>query len=128
MPKILTIDDEQGFTQMITSYFKPRGFEVFTANRGVTGLEIARREKPEIILIDLKMPGIDGDEIIKELKQINPLGKTIMISAFQDEGKTREQVLKNGAFAYFEKPIASLKELEETIRKAWRQNEKDNDC
>ncbi len=118
MPKILTIDDEQGFTQMITSYFKLRGFEVFSANRGVTGLEIARKEKPDIILIDLKMPGIDGDEIILELKKINPLGKTIMISAFQDEGKTRERVLKNGAFAYFEKPIASLKELEETIRKA----------
>lgn len=118
MPKILAIDDEVGFTQMIINYFKPRGFEVLTATRGVTALEMARKENPDIILIDLKMPGIDGDEVIEELKKISPKSKTIMITAFQDEGKTKERVLKNGALAYFEKPVASLKELEETIRKA----------
>ena len=118
MPKILAIDDEVGFTQMITSYFKPRGFEVLTATRGVTGLEMAKAEKPDIILIDLKMPGLDGDEVIEELKKASPRTKTIMITAFQDENKTKERVLKNGAYAYFEKPLASLKELEQTIRKA----------
>lgn len=120
MPKILAIDDEVGFTQMITSYFKPRGFEVLTATRGVTGLEIAKKEQPDIILIDLKMPGVDGDEAIEELKKISPKSKTIMITAFQDDGKTRARVLQNGAYAYFEKPVRSLKELEETIRKALR--------
>jgi two-component system response regulator (stage 0 sporulation protein F) len=118
MPKILAIDDEVGFTQMITNYFKPRGFEIFTATRGQTGLEIAKKELPDIILIDLKMPGLDGDEVIEELKQISPRTKTIMITAFQDDGKTKARVLQNGAYAYFEKPVSSLRELESTIRKA----------
>lgn len=118
MPKILAIDDEVGFTQMLINYFKPRGFEVLTATRGTTGLEMAKSENPDIILLDLKMPGIDGDDVIEELKKASPRTKTIMITAFQDENKTKERVLKNGAYAYFEKPLASLKELEQTIRKA----------
>ena len=118
MAKILAIDDEVGFTEMLTSYFEPRGFEVFVATNGASGLEIAKAEKPAVVLIDLKMPGINGDEIIKRLKEINLKSKAIMITAFQDDGKTKARVLKNGACAYFEKPISSLKLLEDTIRKA----------
>ena len=63
MPSILTIDDETEFTTLIQGYFGARGFEVFTANQGDEGLKIAREKKPDVCLIDLKMPGIHGDEV-----------------------------------------------------------------
>ena len=119
MPKILTIDDEVEFTNTIEGYFAPRGYTVFSASTGEAGLEIAKRELPDIVLIDLKMPGIDGDEVLKRLKEIHPGAKPIMLTAFQDdEGKTKRRILDIGVYAYFEKPIASMKKLEETIKEA----------
>lgn len=116
--KILTIDDEPDFVAIIKNYFSLRGYEVFTALRGVIGLEIIEKEKPDIIFIDLKIPGIDGDNILTHIRNIHPKAKTIMITAFKDDGETKRKVLAKGAYAFFEKPIASLKELEETVKKA----------
>jgi len=116
--KILTIDDEAGFVAIIKNYFSLRGYDVFTAIRGVTGLEIIEKEKPDVILIDLKLPGIDGDQILGQIQKIHPKAKTIMITAFKDEGQTRKRVLESGAYAFFEKPISSFKELENTVVKA----------
>ena len=64
------------------------------------------------------MPGIDGDEAIGLLKKIRPDAKVIFITAYDDGGKTKARLLKMGAYAYFDKPISSLKKLEETILKA----------
>ncbi len=76
-------------------------------------LDKVKKEKPDIIFIDLKLPGIDGDEILKRIQKIHPKGKAIMITAFKDEGQTKKRLLEAGVYAYFEKPIASFKELEE---------------
>ncbi len=118
-PKILTIDDEAGFVEMIKTYFSLRGYDVLTALRGTTGLSIIEREKPDVVLIDLKMPGIDGDQVFRQMQRIHPRGKAIMITAFRDEdGGTEKRFLNMGVFAYVEKPIASMKELEEIIKRA----------
>lgn len=116
--KILTIDDEVGFTGMITEYFSARGYQVFVASRGVKGIEIIQNEKPDIVLIDLKMPGIDGDQVVSQLKSIHPEAKPIIITAFIDEGKTKKRLEEAGVYAYFEKPLSSLKDLEDTIEQA----------
>jgi len=116
--KILTIDDETDFVAIIKNYFSLRGYEVFTAVRGVAGLEIVQKEKPDVVLIDLKLPGIDGDQVIPQIKKLNPNSKVIMITAYKDEGQTKKRVIEAGAYGYFEKPIASFKELEDTIGKA----------
>lgn len=118
MPKILAIDDEREFTKMVVEYFKPRGYEVFASSSGQMGLEIAKREMPDVVLIDLKMPEMDGDTIFKELKNLNPDIKVVMITAYQDNDRTKNRLMNNGLFAYFEKPIASLKELEIKIKEA----------
>ena len=65
-----------------------------------------------------KMPGIDGDEVLKLVKTMEPAPKLIFVTAYDDGGKTRARLLKLGAYAYFDKPIASLKILEDTIIKA----------
>lgn len=119
MPRLLTIDDETEFTSLIQGYFGVRGYEVDIANTGVAGLNMAKKNKPDVCLIDLKMPGIHGDEVLKAILEMYPNStKCIMITASEGEGKTREHLLDSGAFACFDKPITSLRNLEDTIKKA----------
>lgn len=116
--KILTIDDEPDFVGLIKNYFSLRGYEVFTALRGVVGLEILEKEKPNIVFIDLKLPGLDGAQILNEIQKIHPKAKTIMITAFKDDGAAKKKALNGGIYAYFEKPVSSFKVLEDTVKKA----------
>ena len=118
MSKILTIDDEVEFTNLIQDYFGPRGYEVLVANAGDTGLKIAKENKPDVCLIDLKMPGIHGDEVMKEILLMYPGTKCIMITASEGEGKTRQHLMDIGAYTCFDKPITSLKDLEKTVKEA----------
>lgn len=118
MPKMLTIDDEVEFTNLIQGYFAARGFEVYVANAGDIGLKAAKEIRPDICLIDLKMPGIHGDEVLKEILSMNPKTKCIMITASEGEGKTRKDLIVMGAYACFDKPITSLRDLEKTVKEA----------
>lgn len=118
MPKLLTIDDEKEFTELISNYFSVRGFEVLSANQGDQGLKMAIAEKPDVCLIDLKMPGMHGDEVLKEILKNQPKAKCIMITASEGEGKTRVHLLELGAYTCFDKPISSLKDLEKKIKEA----------
>ncbi len=118
MAKILTIDDEKEFTGIIDGYFGMRGYEVFTANEGESGLKIFRAQRPQICLIDLKMPGLHGDEVLREILLEAPKTKCIMITASEGEGKTRAKLLEMGAYTCFDKPLSSLKDLERKIQEA----------
>ena len=122
MPKILTIDDEPEFTGLITNYFGPRGFEVLTADAGDKGLMMVRRERPDVCLIDLKMPGLHGDEVLREVKAFDSRIQCIMITASEGEGKTRAHLMEMGAYSCFDKPLTSLKDLEADIRQALKAN------
>ena len=117
-PTIVAIDDEVEFIDMLQNYFQPRGYEIEVAIRGAKGIEIVKEKKPDVVLMDLKMPGIDGDEVLRLLKSMQPSPKVIFVTAYDDGGKTKARLLKMGAYAYFDKPISSLKDLEETINKA----------
>ena len=118
MPTILTIDDEAEFTILLNGYFSARGYDVYAANSGNLGVKIAKEKKPEICLIDLKMPGLHGDEVLKEILKMNPKTKCIMITASEGEGKTREYLTSLGAFRCFDKPLSSLRELESAVKEA----------
>ena len=118
MTTLLTIDDETEFTNLINGYFTPRGYKVFVAKNGEEGLDIAEKVKPQICLIDLKMPGIHGDEVLQKILATNPGTKCIMITASEGEGKTRASLIKMGAYTCFDKPLTSLKDLEEKIKEA----------
>ena len=121
MPKLLTIDDEVQFTDMIQSYFGPRGYEVFMANNGDDGLAMAKKEHPDICLIDLKMPGLHGDDVLREILLERPGAKCIMITASEGEGKARGRLIEMGAYYCFDKPIYSLRLLEDKIREALKE-------
>jgi len=117
-PKIVAVDDEVDFISMLQDYFLPRGYDLDVAVRGAKGIEIIKEKKPNVVLMDLKMPGIDGDEVLKLLNSMDPSPKVIFITAYDDGGKTKARLLRMGAYACLDKPIASLKDLEETIKKA----------
>ena len=117
-PRIVAIDDEPEFIDMLQNYFGLRGYEIDVAIRGARGIEIVKEKKPDVVLMDLKMPGIDGDEVLKLIKAMSPAPKVIFITAYDDGGKTKARLLKMGAYACLDKPIVSLKDLEEMINKA----------
>jgi len=116
--RILSIDDEVSFTEMIKQYFEPRGYKIDVASDGGIGLEYVKKNKYDVALLDLKMTGLNGEDVMKEIKQVNPGTKIIFITAFSDSGRTKERLIAEGAYAFIEKPIASLKSLEELVRKA----------
>ena len=116
--RIVAIDDEVEFIQMLKDYFEPREYKIDCAIRGARGIELVKEKKPDVVLMDLKMPGIDGDEVLKLLRSMQPAPKVIFITAYDDGGKTKARLLRMGAYACLDKPIPSLKILEETILKA----------
>jgi len=116
--KIVAIDDEPDFIATLKDYFSLRGYDINVALRGATGIELVKDKKPNVVLMDLKMPGIDGDEVLKLIRSMNPSPKVIFITAYDDGGKTRARLLDMGAYAYFDKPVVSLKLLEEAVNKA----------
>lgn len=117
-PKLVAIDDEMEFTKTIDQFFGSRGYEVHVALTGTSGLELVNSHAPDVVLVDLKLPGMDGDELLQQIRKTHPKTKVIVITAYNDGGKTRDRLLGLGAFAHFDKPVSSLRDLSETIKRA----------
>lgn len=96
--KILIIEDEEFLRELISQKLKNEGFEILRAVNGEDGIKIAKEEKPELILLDLFLPGIDGWEVIKELKK-DSLSNKIPIIILSNYGQKEyiERGLKLGA-------------------------------
>ncbi len=104
MPKILIVDDEPKACEQLELFFKAKGFEVTTATSGEEALSKLKRERPHVILLDVRMPGVSGIEVLRRAKELDPAVGAIMVTAVQDEGVFKE-ALKEGAFDYLTKPI-----------------------
>ena len=117
-PKLVAIDDEIEFTRTIEQFFSARGYEVHVALTGTSGFELVEYHKPNVVLVDLKLPGMDGDELLRRIRAAHPRMPVIVITAYNDGGKTRDRLLAMGAFAHFDKPLASLRELAATVTRA----------
>ena len=118
-PTIIALDDETAFIEVLKEYFELRGYNIVVASNAVLGIELINHNRPDIVILDLKMPGISGDEIMKLIKSKWPETKVIFITAFEDAGKTKARLLNAGAYAFIEKPVKSLKELEAVVNKAY---------
>lgn len=113
MRKILVVDDEQDVCEFLKSFFQERGYEVLTASGGNEALEITKRENPELVLLDIRMNGMDGIATLKHIKEINRALKVIMITALEDQDKMAEAG-KLGASDYITKPLV-LDYLEQAV-------------
>jgi len=121
MVKILVIDDEKIVGETMKRLLERNGYETFTAENGEEGLEIFRKENPEIVLADIKMPGINGIEVLKQIKEEEKDTEVIMITGHGGE-TTAIEALKRDAFGYLHKPV-DYDELEVEIKKALEKQE-----
>ncbi len=114
--KILIVDDEERVVQSIAGVLEDEGFRVATARSGDDAIKVFQQEEPDVTLLDIWMPGMDGIEILKRLKGIDPKCQVIMISGHATISTAMASV-KLGAFDFIEKPL-SLDVLLLTIRRA----------
>ncbi len=116
-PKILVIDDEQSILNLVTAYLRPENYEVYTATDGLSGLQAARAYKPDMIVLDIMLPGMDGIELLTKLRRESDV-YVIMLTAKTEE--TDKIVgLSVGADDYVTKPF-SPRELVARIKAALR--------
>lgn len=120
MSRLLIIDDEEGIRRLLALSLASDGYEVFTAAGGEEGIEIFKSESPTIVLTDIKMPGIDGIEVLKQVKELSPDTEVIMITGHGDMDLAIE-ALKLEASDFLNKPIkdealsVALRRAEERI-------------
>jgi len=115
--KLLIVDDEVKFLDAIAERMTLRGFEVTKASDGYQAFEAARRESFDLVLLDLKMPGIDGKQVLAELKSQHKYLEVIILTGHGSLDSAVE-CTKLGAFGYFPKPY-ELDKLLDTLRAAY---------
>ena len=84
MTKLLLIDDEEPIRIVYREEFEDDGYTVFTAPDGETGLELFQKEKPDIVILDIMMPGINGVDVLRQMKMIDSSVPVILSSAYQE--------------------------------------------
>jgi len=123
MGKILVIDDEKPTLSMFRLFLDAYGYSVYTAENGTEGLAIFEKEKPEIVLTDIKMSGIDGLAVLQRIKEIAPKTAVIVITGHGDTALA-EQAVALDAVDFINKPIkkealdAALKKAREKLDSA----------
>ncbi len=120
-PRILLVDDEQEFVLTLAERLQMRDMDSYAAFDGPTALEQVRSHPPQILIIDLKMPGMDGIQVLKQVKQTHP-GIQIIILTGHGSEQDKINCMNLGASAYFQKPvdidrlIAAIRQGYETVR------------
>jgi CheY-like chemotaxis protein len=114
--KVLLVDDEREFVQTLSERLLMRDMGSAVAYDGESALHMVAEEEPEVMILDLKMPGIDGIEVLKRVKETNPDIEVIILTGHGSE-VDRETCMKLGAFAYLQKPV-DIEVLSQTIKQA----------
>jgi two-component system OmpR family response regulator len=115
--KVLIVDDELDFLETIVKRLRARNVEVSGVESGYLALEALDSSSPDVIILDVKMPGMDGIETLREIKKKKPLTEVIMLTGHASV-ESGIQGMQLGAFDYLMKPIA-LDELLEKVRQAY---------
>ncbi len=117
MTKILVIDDEPTIVNLVQAYLKPEGYEVFTATDGPSGLKAARAFKPDLVVLDVMLPGMDGLELLSRLRRESQVYVILLTARTEETDKIVG--LSVGADDYVTKPF-SPRELVARVKAAMR--------
>ncbi|MBI5749526.1 MAG: response regulator [Nitrospinae bacterium] len=113
MTRILVVDDEVETCDLLKRYLTKKGYQTFTALSGEDAVNIVKEERPHIVLLDIRMPGMGGIEALKKIKEIDREIGVVMITAVKEE-ETAKEILKLGADDYITKPM-DLKYLDNVL-------------
>jgi len=118
MKKILIVDDETDICNFVQNFFQERGYEVTAALGGDDALAIIKKDRPDLVLLDIKMKGMDGIAALKHIKDIDRTIKVVMVTALEEQEKM-DEACRLGACEYITKPLV-LDQLEHTVEKNLR--------
>ncbi|MEQ2468281.1 response regulator [Niallia hominis] len=113
--KILIVDDQFGIRILLNEVFQKEGYKTFQAANGIQALEIVTREFPDLVLLDMKIPGMDGIEILKRMKKLNQDIRVIIMTAYGELDMIQE-AKDLGALTHFAKPF-DIDDLRDAVKK-----------
>jgi two-component system response regulator (stage 0 sporulation protein F) len=113
--KILIVDDQFGIRILLNEVFQKEGYQTFQAANGVQALEIVTKHHPDLVLLDMKIPGMDGIEILKRMKVIDPEIRVIIMTAYGELDMIQE-AKDLGALTHFAKPF-DIDDIRAAVRK-----------
>jgi len=114
MKKLLLVDDEVEICEFLKTFFVDRGYDVRTAHSGQGAIDSVNEDPPQLVLLDIQMPGMDGIQALKAIKEAHPSLKVIMVTAVETQDKI-EEAMRHGADNYITKPL-SLEYLEKDVQ------------
>jgi DNA-binding response OmpR family regulator len=104
MQRVLVVDDEPEAVELLQKFLIAKGYEVLTASDGEEALRKVKAERPHVILLDMRMPKMNGLEVLRRVREIDHEVGVIMVTAVMEE-ETGRQALQMGAFDYITKPL-----------------------
>ena len=114
--RLLVVDDEKGIRDALVQLFEYEGHEVSTAEDGPTGIDVAEKLRPDVTFLDVKMPGLDGLDVLAKLRELDPHAVVVMISG-HGTIDTAVEATRKGAYDFLEKPLDTDRLLV-TLRRA----------
>ena len=120
--KVLLVDDEVEFASALAERLQMRNYDVKTASNGLEAMALFHNSPPDVVILDLKIPGMDGLEILSNIKKFDPTIEVLMLTGHGDM-ESVQKGMKIGAFEYIMKPI-EIGELTSKIDKARKKREK----
>ena len=115
MAKVLVIDDEQSIRHLLDTLLRRKGYVVVLADGGRKGLDLLRRERPDVVILDLKMPEIDGITVLREIHRLDPKQPVIILTGAATPGM-EQQVRALGVTEFVEKEF-SLHRLGDALKR-----------
>jgi CheY-like chemotaxis protein len=115
LAKVLVIDDEPNVRTLLDMLLRPKGYDVMLADNGSTGLQLYRQEHPDIILLDLQMPTLDGVTVLKKIRSVDPEQPVIVLTG-DTSPETEQQVRALGVSEFIVKG-SSLHAVEDTVKR-----------
>lgn len=118
-PKIAIIEDDLAIAQMYRMKFENEGFDVSSAENGLVGVQMVESFRPDVILLDMMMPEMNGDEVLARVRK-EPWGKDIIVMILTNMGKEEapEVLKKLNVYSYIVKAEMTPKQVAETVKKA----------
>jgi len=114
---ILVVDDQSSVRTLLKDYLTSQGYRVVTANDGQDALFVARHEQPNLVLLDIMMPKMDGFEVLAKLKELDLLKKVkVIVATNLSQDVDMEKVREAGAIDYFVKSDLSISEMVQKVR------------